>query len=239
MNTMRKFTEDQQYDAQIRKDAYSFAKKIATYIYNLSQDDLDKADTGKYGFFFRIKDIIPLPLFETLYLLLTIKKDPNNKIEGTYIPDFIDGSAIKIPIFYEDPNTHELFMRGDKKNWVYTLMHELLHAIDTERLKNPSQFFSAMKNPTTGEEYFSNPLEFNAYYQMIIKKIDLYLNFIKRKYGMKVYRAELFDYQGLYDLLMDIDNDFYSFMKKASQKYRNKMMKRLYQYYLTKAPKKK
>lgn len=206
-------------------------------LYNIKEGEYTNVNSTILGFglSFIISNIIKkyFPTFQNkkIYMLITELSDDkiafyennSDNLGGIFMHILPDELLNKLATYHN--NNDELKLKKVIQNELSAyfsynkeaFIHELTHVIDFTRLKNYKNKQIIQYN-LSNEEYLSNPLEFNAWFNAKIAQYDNMLQLIPE---FKNSWKEFYDY---------IINEF-DFITQYNTKYRRKFDKRLYQYW--------
>ena len=170
------------------------------------------------------------------------KFDPDIELDIIFVPDTLSKSGYKIQgSFGHDKRTGKsiivLPILLGKYDMTYLntrfvrqiFIHEVIHYLDSLRMTSDGKFGQI----SVISDYYNSPVEFNAYYQEGISKLDSYLaNEIIR---VKVYNNLDMTFEEFYDKIKENTYIFSKeFMENLNQRNERALIKRLYDYFETK-----
>lgn len=130
-----------------------------------------------------------------------------------------------VVVLYHLPKTKDFLMA--MKTAKTTFIHEYIHYLDWVRMGRKMNVFQQSGRSSVGPvEYYNNSIEYNAYYQETLQKIDERL-----REDPEMSRFFLQSFDSFFSFFVGRANTHY--LDNLNNKNRRKLMKRLYDYFVT------
>lgn len=214
-------SESEEQDLQFRNQARTIYDQLKSAL-EKNKDDL-LIQSNDEGYIVRGKDI-DNDLKDFIFKFVSKGRDTGY----AFIKDFhvIHIPALKAP---NDPDHLETRLVGNRDS----IIHELIHALDQERIDNDIKGSSDIFKRDEPEDYFNHPNEINAYYQEGVASLEQFFDEIVPQHK-GVIQTVVQDKADTFEKFSDwaFENFFNEhFIDHLDQKNKRKILKRLSRWY--------